>query len=127
MSCSSNSDPFLVPEEHCSSNSDLFVVPEEHFHNSPIPLHNFASLISANTFFSSNSDPLLVPEEPGAFSIATNRHNDTTSHLHNHNRGGSRSLGQADLVCPDASSDVGSHVDRNWLTRRFHPPDNPQG
>ena len=97
---------------------------------------------------STNSDPFLVPEVPPSLSIfhsnnssrtcntATNNlintfgphcHNDTTNTLHNLKRGGSRCLGQADLVCPDVSSDVCSHVNRDWLTRQFHPPDQPQG
>ena len=72
-------------------------------------------------------------EEPGAFLIfpndlytgATNIfcHSDDTNLLHNFNRGGSRYLSQADHVGTDVSSDVGSHVNRDWLTRRFHPPD----
>ena len=69
---------------------------------------------------SSNSELSLIPEEPGAFSSFPNGHNDTTNLLHN--RGGSRYLSQADHVGTDVSSDVGSHVNRDWLTRRFHPP-----
>ena len=78
-----------------------------------------------------------IIEELGAFSIFPNNlesgatnlfcHSDDTNLLHNFDRGGSRYLSQADHVGTDVSSDVGSHVNRDWLTRRFHPPDQTEG
>jgi len=57
---------------------------------------------------------------------ATESHNGDMNLSHTFDRGGSRFLGQADCVGTDVPSDVGAHVNRDWLTRRFHPPDDPE-
>ena len=93
-------------------------------HNKNCNSATSAAFFNSSILPSSNS----IFEEPGAFSIfpgATNSfcHSYDTNLLLNFDRGGSRYLSQADHVGTDVSSDVGSHVNRDWLTRRFHPPD----
>ena len=101
------------------------------FPNSAISSHSLAATVTADFLPSSNSGGATPLEELGAFSITT--HSGATNIfcqstlLHNQDRGGSRYLGQADHVETDVSSDVGSHVNRDWLTRRFHPPDQTDG
>ena len=128
LNTSEGYDPFCATKErkdNKSPNKSKRTTSPTHCSGGPRSHNTFTnnsnSATSAAILPSSNS----ILEELGAFSIFC--HSDDTNLLHNFDRGGSRYFSQADHVGTDVSSDVGSHVNRDWLTRRFHPPDQTEG